>query len=145
KTMRVIQAPADLSDLVTYYYVKVWGSAVNSVLTWSEATSHEKAFDEVILGDVIHIAAVTYMPTKTITGGSASNLGDVTFEIHSNIHIIGGYPADAGEGATSDPATNETILSGNTPTGKAFHTVAITAPVVANQKVILEGLSIKYG
>lgn len=145
KTIRVIQAPADLSDLVTHYYVKVSGSADNSGLSWSEATSLEKALDEVIPGDVIHIAAGTYTPTKTITGGSASNPGDVTFEIHSNIHIIGGYPADAGEGATSDPATNETILSGNTPTGKAFHTVAITAPVVANQKVILEGLSIKYG
>src|SRR5690606_13278077 len=47
KTIRVIQAPADLSDLVTHYYVKVSGSADNSGLSWSEATSLEKALDEV--------------------------------------------------------------------------------------------------
>lgn len=145
KTIRIVQAPADLSDLVTHYYVKVAGSGDNSGLTWEEATTLEKALDEVVPGDVIHIAAGTYTPTKTITGGSSSNPGDVTFEIHSNIHIIGGYPADAGEGAVADASAHETILSGNTASGKVFHTVAITAPVVANQKVVLEGLSIKYG
>src|SRR5690606_37036995 len=145
KTIRVIQAPADLSDLVTHYYVKVSGSADNSGLSWSEATSLEKALDEVIPGDVIHIAAGTYTPTKTTTGGSASNPGDGTCGGHSNIHITGGYPADAGEGATSDPATDETTPSGSPPTGKAFDTVAIPAPVVATQKGIVEGLSIRYG
>lgn len=145
KKIRVIQAPAEPSDLVTHFYVKVSGTDENSGLSWDEATTLDKALDEVIPGDVIHIAAGTYTPTKTITGGSASNAGDRTFEIHSNISLIGGYPADATEGTVSDPALHETILSGNTSSGKVFHTVAITAPVQTGQKVVLQGLSIKYG
>src|SRR5690606_2970631 len=58
---------------------------------------------------------------------------------------IGGYSADATEGAVSDPTMYETVLSGNTASGKVYHTVAITAPVQAEQKVVLQGLSIKYG
>ncbi|PRD52751.1 BACON domain-containing protein [Sphingobacterium gobiense] len=145
KKIRVIQAPAELSDLITHYYVKVSGTDENSGLSWNEATTLEKALDEVIPGDVIHIAAGTYTPTKTITGGSASNSADKTFEIHSNISLIGGYSADATEGEVSDPTLHETVLSGNTASGKVYHTVAITAPVQGDQKVVLQGLSIKYG
>lgn len=145
KKIQVIQAPADLSDLVTDYYVKVSGTNDNSGLSWAEATTLAKALDEAIPGDVIHIAAGTYVPTMTITGGSASNAGDITFEIHSNIHMIGGYPTDAMDGAVSNPSLHETVLSGNAASGRVFHTVAITAPVQADQKVILEGLSIKHG
>ncbi|PRD47377.1 BACON domain-containing protein [Sphingobacterium haloxyli] len=145
KKIRVIQAPAELSDLITHYYVKVSGTDENSGLSWDEATTLEKALDEVIPGDVIHIAAGTYTPTKTITGGNSSNEEDRTFEIHSNIGLIGGYPADATEGAVPDPTLHETVLSGNTSSGKVYHTVAITAPVQAGQKVVLQGLSIKFG
>lgn len=145
KTIQVIQAPAEPSDLVTHFYVKATGTDESSGLSWDEATTLDKALDEVIPGDVIHIAAGTYTPTKTITGGNASNAGDRTFEIHSNISLIGGYPADATEGAVSDPTLHESILSGNTSSGKVYHTVAITAPVQTGQKVVLQGLSIKYG
>lgn len=145
KKIQIIQAPAELSDLVTHFYVKSSGTDENSGLSWDEATTLDKALDEVIPGDVIHIAAGTYTPTKTITGGSASNAGDRTFEIHSNISLIGGYPADAIEGAVSEPALHETILSGNTSSGRVYHTVAITAPAQTGQKVVLQGLSIKHG
>lgn len=145
KKMRVIQAPAELSDLVTHFYVKVSGTPENTGLSWDEATTLDNALEEAVPGDVIHIAAGTYTPTKTITGGSASNAADRTFEIHSNISLIGGYSADATEGAVSDPTMYETVLSGNTASGKVYHTVAITAPVQAEQKVVLQGLSIKYG
>lgn len=145
KKIRVIQAPAEPSDLVTHYYVKVSGTDENSGLSWDEATTLDNALDEVIPGDVIHIAAGTYLPTKILTGGSASDAADRTFEIHSNISLIGGYPDDAIVGAISDPTLHETVLSGNTSSGRVYHTVAITAPAQAGQKVVLQGLSIKHG
>ncbi|HMR18976.1 MAG TPA: BACON domain-containing carbohydrate-binding protein, partial [Sphingobacterium sp.] len=145
KKIQVIQAPADPSDLITHYYVKTSGTEGNSGLSWAEPTTLDKALDEVVQGDVINIAAGTYTPTQTITGGSGSNAGDITFEIHSNISLIGGYSANATEGAIADPSSHETILSGNAPTGRVFHTVAITAPAQSGQKVVLKGLSIKHG
>lgn len=145
KKIQVIQAAAEPSDLVTHFYVKTTGTEENSGLSWNEATTLDKALDAVVPGDVIHIAAGTYIPTKVLTGGSASNAADRTFEIHSNIGLIGGYPDDAVEGAVSDPTSYETILSGNTSSGKVYHTVAITAPPQKGQKVVLQGLSIKHG
>lgn len=145
KKIRVVQAPAELSDLVTHFYVKTSGTQENTGLSWDEATTLDNALEEAVPGDVIHIAAGTYTPTKTITGGSATDAADKTFEIHSNISLIGGYPADASAGAVSDPTLHETILSGNTSAGKVYHTVAITAAVQAGQKVVLQGLSIKHG
>lgn len=145
KKIQVIQAAAEPSDLVTHFYVKTTGTEENSGLSWNEATTLDKALDAVVPGDVIHIAAGTYIPTKVLTGGSASNAADRTFEIHSNIGLIGGYPDDAVEGAVPDPTSYETILSGNTSSGKVYHTVAITAPPQNGQKVVLQGLSIKHG
>lgn len=145
KKIQVTQAAAEPSDLITHFYVKTSGTEENSGLSWDEATTLDNALDAVVPGDVIHIAAGTYSPTKVLTGGSASNAADRTFEIHSNISLIGGYPNDAMEGAVSDPSAHETILSGNTSSGKVYHTVAITAPPQNGQKVILQGLSIKHG
>lgn len=145
KTLQVVQAPSDPSDLATHYYVKTDGSETNSGLSWADAIPLQKALDEMVNGDVIHIAAGTYLPSKTISGGSAANTGDITFEIHSNVTLIGGYPADAADGAIANPQVNPTILSGNTPAGRVYHTVAITAPLQDGQQVVLEGLSIKHG
>jgi len=145
KKIQITQAAAEPSDLVTHFYVKTTGTEEKSGLSWDEATTLDKALDAVVPGDIIHIAAGTYVPTKVLTGGSASNAADRTFEIHSNISLIGGYPEDALEGAVSDPTSYETVLSGNTTSGRVYHTVAITAPVQTGQKVVLQGLSIKHG
>lgn len=145
KIIKVIQAPSEPSDLVIHYYVKTDGNDTNDGLSWDAPTTLEKALDEMVDGDYIHIAAGTYIPTRTISGGNANNTGDITFEIHSNANIIGGYPADATEGAVSNPAENATVLSGLHASGQSFHTVSISAPVADGKKVVLKGLQIKNG
>ncbi len=113
---------------------------------WDEATSLSDALANVAAGDTIFIAAGTYYPDKVITNGDPANEGDKTFEIAKNITLIGGYPENASDGATSDPATNKTILSGDLGSGNvAFHVVAVTAPKVDGQKVTINGLTITGG
>ncbi|MDR0691482.1 MAG: hypothetical protein LBF69_00415 [Prevotellaceae bacterium] len=75
-----------------------------------------------------------------VSGGSQN--ADITFEIHSNVTLIGGYPANATDGAVSDPENNETVLSGNK---EFYHTVTITAPVENGKKVTIQNISIKNG
>lgn len=145
KTIKVVQAPSEASDLVIHYYVKTSGVDTNDGLSWEQPITLDKALEEMVEGDYIHIAAGTYVATQTLTGGSASNAGDITFEIHSNVNIIGGYPANASEGATSDPVANPTIFSGRHPKGQSFHTVVISAPIVENKKVSIKGIQIKNG
>lgn len=145
KTITVIQAPSEASDLVTHYYVKVNGSADNDGLSWSTPMTLEKAMDEMIDGDYLHIAAGTYTPTQILSGGTPSNTGDITFEIHSNVNIVGGYPANATDGATADPAANLTVLSGLHSSGQSFHTVAVSASQVAGKKIVMKGLTITNG
>ncbi len=145
KTIKVIQAPSEASDLVEHYYVKEDGLINADGKSWVTATTLETALDKAMRGDFIHIAAGTYTPTRTLTNGNANDSKEKTFEIHSNITMIGGYPADASGEEAPDPENNETVLSGMLGTDKVFHVVAITAPVEANQKVMLKGLTIKDG
>lgn len=146
KILKITQESSDAIGEVTHYYVKVDGSAEADGLSWATATSFEKAMDEVFHGDYIHVAAGKYIPTVTITSGSASNEKDKTFEIHSNLNLIGGYPANATEGAIANPAQNETILSGLLPSGeKVYHVVTVTAPLVGDLKSTLNGFTIQDG
>lgn len=145
KMMKVVQAPSEASDLVEHYYVKEDGQVNADGKSWVTATTLETALDQAMRGDYIHIAAGTYTPTRTLTNGNANEPKEKTFEIHSNITLIGGYPADATGDETPDPENNETILSGVLGSEKVYHVVAITAPVEPNQKVTLKGLTIKDG
>lgn len=140
KKVKIVQSPSESSDLVNHYYVKKNGANTNDGLSWASATTLSNALEIMAPGDYIHIAAGKYIPTNMISGGNQS--ADNTFEIHSNVTIIGGYPADASEGALSDPARNETILSGNK---EFYHTVTVTAPIETGNKVTLQNLSIKDG
>lgn len=140
KSIRIVQAPSEPSDLINHYYVKASGSDNNDGLSWGTPVSLAEALDRVVSGDVVHIAAGTYLPKKMVTGGSEQ--GDITFEIHSNVTLIGGYPADATEGAEPDPENNETMLSGNR---EVFHTMTITAPVEEGKNVVLRNLTITKG
>ena len=110
-TLPVTQAAASASDLATHYYVKTDGSADKDGLTWETATTLANAIDQAMNGDVIHVAAGSYVPSVPLTGMKTAL--DNTFEIHSNFSMIGGYPADAAEGAVADPVANETILDGD--------------------------------
>lgn len=120
-------------------YVKTTGVEANDGSSWAKATTLSKALELMKDGDEVHIAAGTYVPTKMVTGGTEE--GDKTFEINKNVTLIGGYPANATDGAVANKA-NKTILSGNK---KSFHTVTITAPIVNGKKVILKNLIIKEG
>lgn len=140
KKITVVQEASDASDLITNYYVTTTGIDSNDGLSWSSPISLSKAFDEMGSGDVIHIAAGTYAPLNKLTGGTDE--GDITFEIHSNVTIIGGYPENAVEGATPDPQNNKTILSGE---NRCYHVLTITAPVETGKKVVVEGVTIKNG
>lgn len=92
-TLPVTQAAASASDLATHYYVKTDGSADKDGLTWETATTLANAIDLAMNGDVIHVAAGSYVPSVPLTGMKTAL--DNTFEIHSNFSMIGGYPADA--------------------------------------------------
>lgn len=145
RIMTVIQEPSAAGDLVQHYYVKASGQVNTDGLSWATATTMDNALEKAMRGDFIHVAAGTYSPTRTITNGKADDVKDKTFEIHSNFTIIGGYPAEAKDGDEPDAKANETILSGVITGGKAYHVVAITAPIEKEQKVSLQGLSIKNG
>ena len=138
KKIKVIQdaTPAEKGpDL----YVKATGKDSDNGFSWKTATTLSNALKIMEAGDNIHIAAGTYIPTKKITGGDKDR--DFTFEINKNVTLIGGYPADAAVGAVADKS-NKTILSGDE---KFYHTVTITAPVIAGKKVTIKNLSITKG
>lgn len=145
KVIKVIQAPSEANDLIEHYYVQEDGQINADGKSWATATTLETALDKAMRGDFIHLAAGTYKPTRAITNGRAEDPREKTFEIHSNITLIGGYPADATGEETPDPENNETILSGILGSDKVYHVVAITAPVENEQKVTLKGLTIKDG
>lgn len=110
--------------------------------TWSEATNLDNALQIAVSGNTIHIAEGTYFANTTVTGGAPSDEGDQTFEINKNITLKGGYPTDASEDSSADPAKYSTVLSGN---GSSYHVVTISAAEVEDQKVVLDGLTIRDG
>src|SRR5699024_9521867 len=125
------------------FYVKKDGKGKGT--SWEDATSLVNALDLASSGNTIHIAAGTYNPTETITGGVPADDGDLTFEISKYLTLKGGYPENAQEGATSDPKKHRTILSGQLPSGnETYHVVTITAPK-KEVDVILDGLTISGG
>jgi hypothetical protein len=134
----------DVVDETVYFYVKVDGAGNGS--SWESPTTLTDALNRVNDGGVIHIAAGTYVPENTITGGNPEDSGDITIEISSNITMIGGYPANATEGAESDPEEHKTILSGKLGEElHAYHVVTVTAPRLEEHKVVLEGIHIIEG
>ena len=139
-SLTLTQDAASASDLATNYYVKADGDAANDGLSWAKATTLEQALEQAMNGDFIHVAAGRYLPTVPLSGVKAD--ADKTFEIHSNFTMIGGYPADAAEGAVADPEKNETILDGDK---KAYHVVCVTAAKISGMRAVLDGFTITGG
>lgn len=140
KQFTVIQESGLSSDM----YVKVDGTGEGK--SWSDATTLSKALELAPSGSTIFIATGTHTPTKTITGGEASDDRDITFEINRYVTLQGGYPANATTGASADPKVNKTLLSGNLPSGnQTYHVVTVTAPALEGQKVVIDGLTISHG
>ena len=139
------EAGDPLPDIAAILYVKVDGNPSNDGLTWETATTLDNALALAETNDQIHIAAGTYTPTVLVTGGNASNQGDLTFEIKKNIALVGGFPANATTGAQADPDANTTTLSGNMNGQFAYHVITVTAPVEESRKVVLENINITGG
>ena len=95
------------------YYVKTTGVVTNTGLSWEQAIPLSKALSTAVSKDTIHIAAGTYKPVATITGGSSSDIKDRTFEIAKNIALIGGYPANATTGAVANSELYLTVFDGH--------------------------------
>ncbi|MFD1771496.1 right-handed parallel beta-helix repeat-containing protein [Sphingobacterium suaedae] len=132
------------AGLVSIFYVKPDGNGNGR--SWEQAANLATALQNATSGSVIHLAEGTYVPSKVISGGDASNPGDLTFEISKNIHLIGGYPAAATNGTTADPTRYKTVFSGLQAGGaKSFHVVTITAPVATDERVVLEGITMRDG
>ncbi len=131
----------DANSFPRAYYVKTGGTPSGKGLSWDSPTTLASALRNAMSGSTIHIAAGTYSPEDVLTGTEEAE-GNKTFEIARNVTLIGGYPADAAEGAAADPTANATILDGG---GKSFHTVVVSAPQVAGEKVVMRGMTIRGG
>lgn len=145
KTFRITQAPTVAGENPMDYYVKTDGDGTADGLSWANATTLENALNMAAFGDKVHLAAGTYTPYAPVAGGSLDNASDKTFELNSNITLIGGYPSDATEGAISAPAVNETIFSGETENGTVSHVVVVTAVPDPDFRLKIQGITITGG
>lgn len=126
------------------FYVKVNGTGDGS--SWANATDLTTALDKATTNSIIHIAEGTYMPTKTIRNGDASNEADKTIEISKNLSLIGGYEANPSSASVPNSALFKTVFNGQlTSALHVYHTVTVTAPTDPESKVYLEGIVIKGG
>lgn len=141
-TQQAGEAPPDYTR---HFFVKTNGSASADGLSWLQATTLDNALDLVNDGDFIHVATGTYKPGVTISNGSTADAKDITFEVRNNIQIIGGYAENAKADDQPNALLYPTILTGNLGSSKVRHVVSISAPIADNQKVVLNGLTIKEG
>jgi len=140
KQITITQETGLSSDL----YVKEGGTGDGS--SWQDATSLANALQLIPSGSTIYIAAGTYLPTQTVTGGNSDDNRDITFEISKYITLKGGYPANATDGAVADPVNNKTLLSGKLANGsETYHVVTVSTPKIDGQKVVIDGLTISHG
>lgn len=123
------------------FYVKA-DAAGSKGLSWESPCTLDYALASAESGSTINIAAGTYTPAVALKGYEGSDAHLNTFEIASNIAIVGGFPANATTGATADPAANLTILDGKS---NVYHVVCVTAVPTAGEKVSISGITICNG
>jgi hypothetical protein len=113
------------------YYVKATATGTGDGSSWANAfTDLQAAIDAAAVGDVICVAAGTYLPTHLHLGDSLRN---ATFYINKDITLLGGFSGEPGTEGTlagRDPKVHLTILSGdlgipNDSLDNAFHVVFI--------------------
>ncbi len=117
-------------------YVDMAANGANNGNSWNDAFTDLQDALAIGAGKTIHIAEGTYYPTSSTSRGA-------TFDIPSDVSIIGGYESGGG---TNDPELYETILSGDidndgTLSGNSFHVVRIKDAT----DVSISGLSVKDG
>ncbi len=131
----------------TIRYVKVGGTGDGNG-SWANATANlQGAIDDSAAGDQVWVAAGTYYPTKKLTPDGGPR--DRTFILKEGVKVYGGFLGD--ESLLSQRVknaqgelTNETILSGDFPTGEPeedpgnLHTVDV---VVLDPEGIITGIT----
>ena len=94
------------------WYVRVGGNDGAAGSAWSTAfATVQKAIDEAASGDTIRIGAGVYLPTQQT--GSTTRTKTFRLFRFDELAIRGGYPANPGTEVPQDPASFETILSGD--------------------------------
>lgn len=132
------------SGLTLNIFVKE--GAEGSGKSWEDPTNLSNALKLAITGSSIFIAEGHHTPMNIVSGGNSDDPRDRTFEVASNMTLIGGFPAQASSGATPDPDAYPTILSGELSDGNnSYHVVTISAPQSDEEQVVLRGLTISDG
>lgn len=99
------------------YYVKMERQGNGDGSTWEDAMSGED-FAYVLptcdKGVTFHVAAGTYRPCYDAYGEFSDSGSGLTYNINTNVTIIGGYPADVLDmEALSEPSKYKTIFDGD--------------------------------
>jgi hypothetical protein len=119
-------------------YVDADAAAGGNGTSWANAyTNLQSALTAAVSGDTIHVAQGTYKPT---TGSDRY----ATFQLKNGVTLLGGYPIGGG---TRDPATNETILSGDIGAAgssgdNSYHVVSGTG---TSSTAVLDGFIVSGG
>ena len=105
---------------VLNYYVKTEREGTGDGSSWENAmngTDFANYLPLVPNGATFYVAEGRYTPIYNMEENPSHILGDIKeYVINSSLSIIGGYPATAETGATSDPQTYHTIFTGD-PSG----------------------------
>ena len=105
---------------VLNYYVKTEREGTGDGSSWENAmngTDFANYLPLVPNGVTFYVAEGRYTPIYNMEENPSHILGDIKeYVINSSLSIIGGYPATAETGATSDPKTYHTIFTGD-PSG----------------------------
>ncbi|MEG1586630.1 MAG: right-handed parallel beta-helix repeat-containing protein [Bacteroidales bacterium] len=125
------------------YYVTPAGSGDGS--SWASAATLQKAIEKVADGDLIHLSAGTFVP-QVVNPDTCTDMRMKSYAITKNIKLIGGYPATPSAGATADPTTNKTIISGDLGNGdNAYHLILVATPQTEGKKVEISGITFTGG
>jgi hypothetical protein len=120
-------------------YVDDTATGANDGSRWADAfTDLQTALNPANNCTEIRVAAGTYYPT-TLNDPSA------TFQLHSGVAVIGGYPDGGGD--TADPSANSTILDGdnNQPDNIYNYSWHVVTGDGTDATAILDGFTITDG
>ncbi|MCP4966748.1 MAG: hypothetical protein GY926_16165, partial [bacterium] len=119
------------------YYVDQSAAGGGGGLDWANAfTNLQDALTTTVSGDIYHIAEGTYYPTTP--GGSR----ETAFVVTDGIQLYGGYAAG---GASRDPATYPTVLSGDIDLNGQLDSDNSYHVLVGSSNTTLDGLTVTRG
>ncbi len=132
-------------------YVKQNAVGLNNGTSWNDAfTNLSTALDEASVGDTLWIASGTYLPDSA--GGNQLS----HFSLTKHLVLLGGFVGDETSESQRNPASNETILSGDlngndlagdldSNRNDNVYTILLALPTTSAQIPIIDGLIFKGG